>query len=101
VIIDNIAQLFDVQARLRLAAHASDTENDVGYQFWSFLKDWPTLSKEAKLEKYDRFACHEVNIFLYNKDRAFFDTVVHPFLGNKVQKDLVDLYLLGAHSELL
>ena len=39
--------------------------------------------------------CHELNFFLYKRDREFYDQVVKDFIGNKMEKTFVDWYLLG------
>ncbi len=44
-------------------------------------------------------ACHELNFFLYHKDRKFFESVVKPLIKQKLQKQLVDLWLLGESLE--
>lgn len=62
---------------------------------WSFIVDWANLSDMEKLKKYDKYACHELNLMLYMKDREFFDGVIRGFLSNKVEKQLVDYYVLG------
>mmetsp|Transcript_20411 Transcript_20411/g.17739 ORF Transcript_20411/g.17739 Transcript_20411/m.17739 type:complete len:374 (+) Transcript_20411:1012-2133(+) len=98
-VVDSIAKLFDVQKVLKLS-QGSDSENG-GYDFWSFLRDWNTLPIEDKLKNYDKFASHEVNIFLYFKDRAFFDENVKPFIRNKIKKQVIDYALLGDEKALL
>ena len=62
---------------------------------FAFLVDWPQLGDADKLRQYSQHACHEVNFFLYEKDRAFFDRVVRPFLANKADKTFLDHWLLG------
>ena len=52
------------------------------------------MSHEDKSSKYNEFACHEINIFLFLKDKSFFDSVVVPFLYNKIEKSFVDYFLL-------
>ena len=73
----------------------------MGYEYWNFLKDWNNLDKELKLKKYDEFACHEINLFLYFKDKQLFEDVVKPFINNKIQKTVVDHFLLGNVEEIL
>ncbi len=99
VVVDNLAQLFDLQKQLRLAKNGSDNENGSAYEFWSFLKDWSILSEEAKLKKYNEFACHELNLFIYFRDRPFFESFVRQFLSCKIQKNFVDYFLLEFSAE--
>jgi hypothetical protein len=63
--------------------------------FW-FLVGWPKLKPAEKREKYSEFACHELNFFLYMKDRPFFDEVVLPYIRNKKAPTFMDRWLLGA-----
>ena len=84
-----------------MSIEGSDSENNIGYRFWDFLKDWNTMKDEEKLKKYDEYACHEINIFLYFKDIIFFENVVKPFLKNKIQKTFVDFFLLDMKTEII
>ncbi len=61
---------------------------------FAFLATWHKLSDERRSELYGRFACHELNFFLYHKDREFFDRVVAPLLANKRDKQFMDHWLL-------
>ena len=67
----------------------------VSLKEWDFITEWFNLSDMEKLKKYDKYACHELNLLLYLKDREFFDGVVSGFLMNKVEKQLIDYYLLN------
>ena len=62
---------------------------------FDFILRWPALSADQKLAKYSEFACHELNLFLYQRDRPFFSSVVLPFLREKQTPTLVDRVLLG------
>ncbi len=53
------------------------------------------MSPEDKLKKYDKFASHELNLFVYFKDMEFFEGVVRIFIKNKKEKSIVDYYLLN------
>lgn len=44
--------------------------------------------------------CHELNLFVYQRDRSFFEQAVRPFLRNKCEKSVVDLVLLGDREQL-
>ncbi|MDF3129324.1 hypothetical protein P0Y35_08965 [Kiritimatiellaeota bacterium B1221] len=67
---------------------------DARLQKFSFLKDWPQLDDKTKREKYGAFASHELHLFLYERDPAFFTAVVKPYLQNKKDKTFVDRWLL-------
>lgn len=61
---------------------------------FGFLMDWPRKSDEEKLELYKRYACHEFNFFLMKKDPEYFESVIVPYLANKMHKTFLDQYLL-------
>lgn len=67
---------------------------DARLQKFAFLKTWPGLDEKTKLEKYGEFASHEFHMFLHERDPAFFDKVVKPYLQNKKDKTFVDRWLL-------
>mmetsp|Transcript_24063 Transcript_24063/g.21103 ORF Transcript_24063/g.21103 Transcript_24063/m.21103 type:complete len:206 (-) Transcript_24063:2595-3212(-) len=81
--------------------NGSDVDNGENYDFWKFLKEWDTLDEATKLKKYDKFNCHEVNLFLYFKAPEFFKNVVKPFITNKIEKTLIDNILLDNEKEVL
>jgi hypothetical protein len=60
---------------------------------WLLL--WPTFSDAQKQAKYSEFACHELHLFLFFKDRSFFTSIVRPYLTGKLQKQFMDQWLLG------
>jgi len=59
---------------------------------FGFITHWPDLSHEEKREKYSKYACHELNFFLYQKDPEFFRDVIRPYLQNK--KELFVIYVM-------
>ncbi len=79
----------------RVFAYFQALRNDPVFAKFDFLTRWQSLDAATKRAKYNEFACHELNVFVYLKDRAFFDAVVKPFLANKRDKQLVDDFLLG------
>lgn len=89
-IIDSIDKLYRLQKELIKINNYS-----FSYDEWDFLGNWTNLSSNKKLEIYDKYTSHELNLFLYKKDQKFFSKVVAPFLACKMEKDLVDLYLLN------
>ena len=62
---------------------------------FAFILNWPELTNAEKLAKYGEFASHELNFFLYRKDKPFFDQVIKPYLAHKKDKTFMDEYLLG------
>jgi len=78
-------------------AIANNREDEVKDKFLEFapLSTWGNLTMETKLGFYDKYCCHEVNLFVYNKDKEFFSDVVLPLLKSKTQKTFMDKYFLG------
>jgi hypothetical protein len=70
--------------------------NNQALSEFSFVLGWPKLKAEAKREKYSKYACHELNFFLFHKDPEFFNEVIKPYLANKKDKTFMDEWLLGA-----
>ncbi|KAG0347623.1 hypothetical protein BG004_007317 [Podila humilis] len=90
-VINSVSQVYD----LLLTLLASD-DGKLEFRKFRFIVDWPRLSLESKKEKYSKWNCHELNLFLYKKDKDFFDSVVAPFLKNKLNKSFMDEYLIEA-----
>lgn len=61
---------------------------------WGFVPKWDSFSPMEKLQKYDKYCSHELNLFLYFKDAEFFREVVQRFIANKKEKSVVDHFLL-------
>ncbi len=61
---------------------------------WRFLPRWAELTRDERLALYDEHACHELHLFLHEKDRGFFDEVVRPYLGSKRERTFLDRWLL-------
>ncbi|GJM23143.1 MAG: hypothetical protein DHS20C15_30580 [Planctomycetota bacterium] len=70
--------------------------NDARLDDFAFLLKWPEMSREERLAAYSEHACHELHLFLHEKDPEFFAQVVRPFLANKLQKTFLDHWLLDA-----
>jgi hypothetical protein len=60
----------------------------------AFVTRWHQLADSERRELYSKYACHELHLFLYFKDRAFFDAVIRPYLAHKRTKTFVDHFLL-------
>ena len=68
---------------------------DATLREFSFVTRWHELADGERREQYSKYACHELHLFLYFKDRPFFDEVVAPYLAHKRVKTFVDHWLLG------
>ncbi len=69
----------------------SDPDFDEEY---AFVANWAKLPEKERRELYGKYACHELDFFLYCKDQAFFRSVVAPNLRNKRFKQFMDKWLL-------
>jgi hypothetical protein len=63
---------------------------------FAFITRWHALDPAERRALYSKYACHELHLFLYHKDREFFDQVIRPHLIHKRSKAFLDHWLLGA-----
>ena len=95
--IDDLAtakfEIYDTLSKVYGLLQTLSGQNFVVEDF-NFILKWEHLSVEDKLAKYDKYASHELNFFVYKKDRNFFDSVVAPFLRNKKEKTFLDHWFL-------
>jgi hypothetical protein len=84
-LIDSIGKLMQVKAQL--------SPNQLTSQ-WDFLKNWGTLKLVQKLEAVNDIFSYELAIFLFKKDRGLFDVTLKDFIKCKVNKGILDYYLL-------
>lgn len=59
-----------------------------------YLK-WSQFSSDKKDKEYEENYCNELNLFLYLRDKLFFDAVVIEAIKNKEEKNLIDYFLLN------
>lgn len=90
------AKVHLVDAVERAHGYLLSLREDATLREFSFVTRWHTLPDSERREQYSKYACHELHLFLYFKDRAFFDAVVAPYLAHKRVKTFVDHWLLGA-----
>ena len=67
---------------------------------WKFLTIWNTLTENLKLKKWQEFGGDELNVFLFMKDRAFFEEKIKPILSFKAEFTLTDRLLIGEQKTL-
>jgi hypothetical protein len=80
----------------RAHAYLLGLRDDPTLREFAFVTRWHQLADSERRELYSKYACHELHLFLYCKDRAFFDAVIRPYLANKRTKTFLDLWLLDA-----
>ena len=78
----------------RAHAYLLALRDDPTLREFAFVVRWHALAPAERAELYSKYACHELHLFLYAKDRAFFEAVVRPTLVHKRIKTFVDRWLL-------
>ena len=86
---ETISALSDVYLLLKTLSQNADLA------LFSFLTRWESLSEDEKETLYNRYNCSEMNVFVYFRDRAFFDAKILPYLSCKLEKSFLDVYLTG------
>ena len=86
---ETISSLSDVYLLLKTLSQNADLG------LFSFLTRWESLSEDEKETLYNRYNCSEMNVFVYFRDRAFFDAKILPYLSCKLEKSFLDVYLTG------
>jgi hypothetical protein len=92
-VVNSRFQFYDSLAKIY--SFYSTLNKDPNLIEFGFILQWPKLKPEQKREFYSRYACHELNFFLFKKDAQFFADVVQPFLRNKKDKTFLDHWLIG------
>ena len=66
-----------------------------------FIFKWSRMSKEDKEKHLSEYFSHEFHFFLKKKDIEFFEGTVRGILSSKMEKTLVDYYLLDMHDNVV
>ena len=69
---------------------------DATLREFAWITRWHAMTEAERREHYSKYACHELHLFLYFKDRPFFTGVVRPYLAYKRTKTFIDHWLLDA-----
>jgi hypothetical protein len=98
LVIDDLAtaRLHLIDSVERAHAYLLALRDDPTLREFAFVTRWHALGDAERRELYSRYACHELHLFLYFKDRAFFDQVIRPYLAHKRTKTFLDHWLLDA-----
>lgn len=94
-IIDNFEKLFKVVEEMKSIKGSTTEDNNLESLMKPLFLSWHTFDQTKKALQYSKYSCHELNFFLYRRDKPFFDSVVKNFIHNKMEKTFVDWYLLG------
>jgi hypothetical protein len=90
------AKLHLIDSVERAHAYLLALRDDPALRELAFVTRWHTLGDAERRALYGKYACHELHLFLYFKDRAFFDAVIRPYLAHKRVKTFLDHWLLDA-----
>lgn len=93
-----VDDLFKVE---QIMTEVGNCQNDKVWKDLEFVKKWPSQTNKQKNFFFTTYQCHEVNFFIKKHDTKYFDEVVRGFLCQKMEKSLVDLYLLDRDAEIL
>lgn len=80
----------------RAHAYLLSLRDDPALRELSFVTRWHQLDEAERAEKLSKYACHELHLFLYFRDRPTFDRVVRPLLAQKRVQTFLDHWLLEA-----
>ena len=58
-----------------------------------------TYNFKRKCKIFSKYTCHELNFFIFKRDKDFFNEVVKLLIENKLEKTFVDQYLLASSLE--
>ncbi|ORX45405.1 hypothetical protein BCR36DRAFT_333217 [Piromyces finnis] len=84
---------------LSLASIINPSITNTIKEFSSILTKWDSFTFKEKSQKYSSHICNEINVFIYFKDKEFFNQVIMPFLKSKLIKCFIDKWLL--HEDLM
>ncbi|MDQ3295736.1 MAG: hypothetical protein M3619_04070 [Myxococcota bacterium] len=90
------AKLHLIDSVERAHAYLLALRDDPTLREFAFVTRWHTLVDAERRELYSKYACHELHLFVFHKDRPFFDDVIRPYLAHKRVKTFVDHWLLDA-----
>jgi hypothetical protein len=85
-LVDSLARAHQILLTLR---------SDDALRDFAFVTQWASLGAAEQQRKYAKYACHELNLFLAEKDPQFFSTTIRPYLVNRLHRTFIDQYLLG------
>ncbi len=95
--VDSLEKIWSIQKDLYRGPALDQKQQE----FIDTMLKWPSLGQLKREKAYSDFCSHEFNTFLKLKDPEFFETTVRPFLMNKVEKTLVDYWLLDNPDDAL
>ncbi|HEX3151724.1 MAG TPA: hypothetical protein VHR66_26870 [Gemmataceae bacterium] len=96
VIADLVSSRFQMYDSLpKVFAFYKTLTKDPNLNEFGFVMGWDKLKPEEKQTLYSKYACHELNYFLFRKDQPFFNAVIRLFLRNKKDKTFMDHWLIG------
>jgi len=99
-IIDNMEKVHQVMEQMKSLDFNDSFSASKDSQFDSLIKTvlqpWKTFDFKKKCNLFSKHTCHELNFFLFKKDKEFYDKAVKFLIQNKLEKTFVDQYMLGS-----
>jgi hypothetical protein len=90
------AKIHIVDTVERAHAYLLSLGTDATLREFEFVTRWHKLGEAERGELYSKYACHELHLFLYFRDRPYFNRVITPYLAQKRVQTFLDRWLLGA-----
>jgi len=99
--VDDVSDVFELFLTILGKKEYGDERMRSLFAEYHAITIWNEMTQEQRLDFYGRKKCHELNFLLWRKDNEFFKKTIVPLIRNKVQKDVVDYFLLGDKTELV
>ena len=90
-LIDSVAKLMSVK---------KDLSGDPLGDKWDFLKNWEGMKRLQRITTIDQMYSYELALFIFKKDKELFNLVLKDFIKCKINKTLLDYYLLEDNAKL-
>lgn len=94
-IVDNAEKIFKVVQELG-KFRGSSGSSQIDQLIEPLFLSWHTFDFAKKVKQFSQYVCHELNFFLFKRDKPFYDQVVRGYIENKMEKTFIDWYLLGS-----
>ncbi|CAD8169655.1 unnamed protein product [Paramecium pentaurelia] len=91
-ILDNLNVLFRIQKELMKIGNNKLIADDE--KFINQLLKWNQETIQSQHKFYNQHQCDELNLFLYFKDPAYYETYISKYISNKIEKSFIDYFLL-------
>ena len=66
-----------------------------------FVNNWSNLTQTQKDNNLSEYGCHELHFFIKKRDPEYFESTVRQVIKSKLEKSLVDKYLLDHFEDIV